>query len=421
MALTMTQKNDLVNSGKVKQYAGKSRDEIEKLLGQQNTTSPTPNYTALSSITQNNAAPQSTGYQSPYSSDIANALKSITNMGSFSYDPSEDEGLKAAQDEAIAGVSRGAARRNMLYSDSNKSQMGKSALALIPQFEQNAFNKYQSQLGNLFNQLSTLTNLENQNYGRYRDTVNDANQQEQQQFQNNVALAGITGYYNPYGGTQINPEVNQYSGDFQAEINRRQATPDTADDALISSLQSARANKVFSDPALLQKYGDQYKTADTRQREANQAAQDKSFEESIRQFNTQQGNWQKQFTFNEMQHKIENALAQKRISQDGAQIALAQARFAADQDPNSLDNQYKRMQIQNMQQDNNTQLKQLATKSALDYLQGQRDEYGEAKPYTQADFNQMVEYFTKLYGATLTNNNSAPKAETGDLSEFINP
>jgi hypothetical protein len=40
--------------------------------------------------------------------------------------------------------------------------------------------------------------------------------------------------------------IGQYQGDYQAEINRRQATPDTADDWLIPYLQQARQQKIQS-------------------------------------------------------------------------------------------------------------------------------------------------------------------------------
>jgi hypothetical protein len=61
----------------------------------------------------------------------------------------------------------------MLYSDSNKSQMGQAAMALVPQFEQAAYNRYQQEGDDLFNQLGYLSNLENQSYGQYRDTIGD--------------------------------------------------------------------------------------------------------------------------------------------------------------------------------------------------------------------------------------------------------
>lgn len=90
---------------------------------------------------------------------------------------------------------------------------------------------------------------------------------------------------------------------------------------------------------------DYQKERDTR----TDMERDRAFEESVRQFDIGQENWQQQFTHQQMQDKIQNALAQRRISNEQAQIALQQARFYAEQDPNSLDNQYKKAQIDAMQ------------------------------------------------------------------------
>ncbi|MFA4854181.1 MAG: hypothetical protein WC616_02390 [Candidatus Omnitrophota bacterium] len=119
-------------------------------------------------------------YESPYGDKIGQTLAAIQDRPSFSYDPAKDVGLQTAQTTAMDTVSRAAARRNMLYSDSNKSQMGKSALALVPQFEQAAFNKYAQEGQSLYDQLSALQGTEQQSYGQYRDTVGD--QQFAQQF-----------------------------------------------------------------------------------------------------------------------------------------------------------------------------------------------------------------------------------------------
>lgn len=77
------------------------------------------------------------------------------------------------------------------------------------------------------------------------------------------------GYVNPYAGKTINPETDQYAKDYQAEINKRLSTPDTADNSLINDLRAAQANKLFSDPQLLQKYGQQlgYMTQNAKQQQ----------------------------------------------------------------------------------------------------------------------------------------------------------
>lgn len=135
----------------------------------------------------NNAnSSNNTSYESPYSRDIAKTLRTIQNNKSFSYDPSKDEGLQAAQENAMDAVSRAAARRGMLYSNSNKSQLGKSALALVPEFRQQAYNEYQTQNQNMYNTLSSLLNLENQAYGQYRNTLSDQRYTDETTYNRNL-------------------------------------------------------------------------------------------------------------------------------------------------------------------------------------------------------------------------------------------
>jgi len=118
-------------------------------------------------------------YQSSYNQDIADILAKIKNGQSFNYDSNTDQGLQAAQDEAQSATSRAAARRGMLYSDSNKSQMGRAALALIPQFRNQAYQEYANNRADTYNQLAAINNLENAAYQRYQgegtDLYNQAN------------------------------------------------------------------------------------------------------------------------------------------------------------------------------------------------------------------------------------------------------
>lgn len=163
--------------------------------------------------------------------------------------------------------------------------------------------------------------------------------------------AGLTGYYNPYANVQIPAdiasEISKYSDNYQAEINRRMAI--NPNDPLIPYLQAARAQKIFNNPELLKQYGSEFMTTAAKQQQFENDLATRKFEESIRQFNIGQENWQRQFTYQQMQDKIQNALAAKRISLEQAQVALQQAKFKAEQDPDSLDNQYKRAQIEAMQ------------------------------------------------------------------------
>jgi len=128
------------------------------------------------------STPPQNAYQSPYSAQIGQTLAAMQNRPAFNYNPSADQGLQAAQETTMDAVSRAAARRGMLYSDSSKSQMGKAALELVPQFEQTAYNRYAQQGQDIYSQLAALNELESQTYGRYRDTVGDTRSQEESDY-----------------------------------------------------------------------------------------------------------------------------------------------------------------------------------------------------------------------------------------------
>lgn len=141
---------------------------------------------ALTEITSTPSAPSSIAskpaqpaYQSPYTEQIGQTLAAMQQRPAFSYTPAADVGLQAAQESAMDAVSRAAARRGMMYSAGNKAQMGQTALQLVPQFEQAAYNRYAQQGQDAYSQLAALQGLESQAYGRYRDVTGDVRQQEE--------------------------------------------------------------------------------------------------------------------------------------------------------------------------------------------------------------------------------------------------
>ena len=85
----------------------------------------------------------------------------------------------------------------------------------------------QNQFNNTMRIADLINQLDVQNYNKTQDSIANA-----------ANTANQTGYYNPYAGVTISPEVQQYAGDYQAEINRRR-TPDTSD-YLISQLEAAK-------------------------------------------------------------------------------------------------------------------------------------------------------------------------------------
>jgi hypothetical protein len=218
-----------------------------------------------------------TEYKSPYSEEISSSVAALKNRGPFSYNPHTDVGLQHAQDNAVDTVSRSAARKGMLYSDSNKASMNQAALDLVPQFEQSAFNKYQAEGTDMYNKLSALDNLENNAYNRFNaDRTYAAGQDAAKQSQSN--------WDKTYGESK-------------------------------------------------------------RQFDVGQQNWDKSFGESKRQFDIGQQNWQKEMTFKEREAQIQDALNMGQLSVSQAQLALSKAKFDSDNDPNSLDNQIKKAQL----------------------------------------------------------------------------
>jgi hypothetical protein len=237
-------------------------------------------------------------YTSPYAQNITDALAKIQNYQNFNYNPTTDQGLQTAQDEAQSATSRAAARRGMLYSDSNKSQMGKSALTLVPQFRNQAYQEYSNDRANAYNQLQALQNLENVAYQKYQgegtDLYNQANMlgnmantdynryntdrtynegvrefnvgqgNTDRQFQYNVNKD--LGYVNPTAYVNVPDEVRQQLSQYSG--NYAQAAKD-----LVAQGQTGLANyakvlsneKMFADPNLLKQYGSQYQTLDNQQ------------------------------------------------------------------------------------------------------------------------------------------------------------
>lgn len=128
------------------------------------------------------------GYSSRYSSQIDALLDSVLNREGFSYDVESDplyqqyrkqyirEGDRAMRDtmgNAAAltggyGSSYGTTAGSQAY-DYYLSQLNDR----VPELEQLAYQKYQDEGTALLNRLSALQAMEDQDYSRYRDQMND--------------------------------------------------------------------------------------------------------------------------------------------------------------------------------------------------------------------------------------------------------
>ena len=127
-------------------------------------------------------------YSSSYSSQIQGLLNQILNKEKFSYNYTSDplyeqyrdvytrEGNLAMRDTmgssaALTG-GYGNSYGTTAASQANQQYMGKLS-AVIPQLEQLAYQKYQDEVADRYNQMNVLNTLENNEYNRYRDDVSD--------------------------------------------------------------------------------------------------------------------------------------------------------------------------------------------------------------------------------------------------------
>jgi len=171
--------------------------------------------------------------------------------------------------------------------------------------------------------------------------------------------------------------IEQYNTDRQFKLQEAGLTGNYSGNQTLEALNSAR-NFSLNESGVTGSYnGNQTMAAqnqafnqNTTTQQLNQAASQQKLDNLYRQqtFDYQKSRdsvgdnqWQKsmnldlrQQSFSETQAQISNALSQKRISQDDASQALQWAKFNSDNDPNSLDNQYKKAQIDSLSGKTNT-------------------------------------------------------------------
>ena len=85
--------------------------------------------------------------------------------------------------------------------------------------------------------------------------------------------------------------------------------------------------------------------------------------QSVREFEANYGLNLRQQSFQEAQAQIDNAIKRGQLSVSQGNLALQQAKFYADNDPNSIDNQIKQQQLIGMQQANQPQAQQFVITS----------------------------------------------------------
>lgn len=131
---------------------------------------------------------QPAAYSSQYAGQIASLLGNVTNRQEFSYDPLKDanyqqlakvynaNGLKAMQDTlGQAAALNGGYNTSWATSAAQQSRndYNQQLAALIPDLEQNAYQRYADNFNMNLSALGALQDADQNAYGRYRDTVGD--------------------------------------------------------------------------------------------------------------------------------------------------------------------------------------------------------------------------------------------------------
>jgi hypothetical protein len=319
MALTQAQKDELVRSGKVSQYVGKSWDEVEKLLNQ--SSGNTSGNTSNNARTNGTDSGGNIWYTTPDGRQIAVRqgadvilddngyfLGTRTQSGRASYTGGSgsssdqyDEQKKALLSQLRASIAKAKgsyqnvintagqtyqplrnqaslgteqqlrAMREALANQGNRGGTGRQALLNINTAGQNAQNDINLQQQNVVNDANrAISDLDQQAAFKETEITSDiaaqkirdaiaaeqraedmqidqeryADSLKQQQFENELAQQELA---NQQAAERLRNEISSigaYSNDFQAEINRRQGTASTEDDALIPFLQAARNEKI---------------------------------------------------------------------------------------------------------------------------------------------------------------------------------
>jgi hypothetical protein len=124
----------------------------------------------------------------------------------------------------------------------------------------------------------------------------------------------------------------------------------------------------------------------------------------------------RKFTLEEAQTKVQNSIAAGQLTVQQGQLALSQAQLAAEQDPNSLDNLYKKAQIDSVAAGTDytkAQTKALGTKgTTTDYSQYQ-DQINRIMQY--AGDPDTADSQVKAYIENLYNNGILSDEETKQL------
>ena len=171
-------------------------------------------------------------YTSPYQDQIDALLSQIQNRPDFSYNYVEDPTYEIYRDQytregnlAMRDAIGNSAALSGGYGNSYGTTAGSQAYqaylgqlnAIVPELEALAYQRYQDEGTDLYNQLSALSALENAAYGQYRDSVGDYYNDYQLAYQEYSDALAQQNYQNEfdYQRGQDNLAYSQWLQEFE--------------------------------------------------------------------------------------------------------------------------------------------------------------------------------------------------------------
>ena len=224
----MDKNNNRMSQNFIPNFANEKNPNVRMTYPGQNTIKPR-NEQVQSGVFNNPGSKTSTSKTS-YSDQIYDMLSGLTDQlkSPRTYDSSQDEGFQAAQTNIGKNVYEQMNRRNVADSNMTSQQAYELSMSALPQFQQAWQQNQQQDINNQMNMLSQLSGLD--------------------QADKQIALqeGQLTGnYLTPEQSAalkNIDPGLNQYSDNFQEEINRRSAI--NPQDPAILQLQYLRNQKI---------------------------------------------------------------------------------------------------------------------------------------------------------------------------------
>lgn len=236
----------------INNYSGTAQqntDLLNKLKSGADTTSNSEQNTAVTDLAQTTAKQsvlsEKPTYDSQYEGTISNILDTIMNRGSFNINNDANyqnlynnysesymnQGRKAMAD-AIGNASSLSGGYGNTYAQTVGSQAYDNYMQQLNDQKLNlynlAYNAYQNDIANDYNQLNAVMNAENQNYSRYRDSVDDWNNEYTRYTDalNNAASLNSAGYTVPQ---ELLNEIGGTMPSYTAPVTTTKGGSTTAD------------------------------------------------------------------------------------------------------------------------------------------------------------------------------------------------